>query len=313
MRVLVTILFLTFLVGCGRSGAAEAEPAGDGAGPIKVVVTVPPLAWAVEAVLGERAEITVLLPEGASPHGWEPTPSDVLAIRSADLLVYVDGRQRERPLGIDRDSLLSNGTRPWDLAMLTHTVGFKPPEGYDPQPDDCGGSFAELWKMPRDVHPWLVPAKVQEYAKLLSYFDIPEVPEHDEIAAAMVARVARPAFERVDAMRESVSAAGVLVITGHDAWSNFFYGIGGEDTLHLRHDHHDEPSGADITEIRARASEADRVLVVLEPREDEPWLRDLAEEVGAATVVLDPVGTRDWPGDMIKRYEAVRAAVESFR
>lgn len=312
MRLLLSILILMSLVACGEPGGDEAAVAVDADAPIKVVVTVPPLAWAVEAVWGDRAEVTVLMPEGASPHGWEPTASDVLAIHSADLLVYVDGHQRARSLGIERDSLLRLGMQLWNISMLTHAVGFKPPEGYDPQPFDCGASFAELWEMPRDVHPWLVPAKVQEYAMFLSYFNITEVPGHDAIAAEMVARVAGPAIDRIDAVRQSVSAAGVLVITGHDAWPNFFYGIDGEDVLSLRHDHHDEPTAGDLADISMRAATAERVLVVLDPHEDEPWLRRLAEDVGAVTVTLDPVGSRDWHGDMIARYKAVAAALESL-
>ncbi|RJS87465.1 hypothetical protein CW704_02755 [Candidatus Bathyarchaeota archaeon] len=41
---------------------------------IKAVVTILPQAEFVEKVGGERVQVTIMVPPGASPHTYEPTP-----------------------------------------------------------------------------------------------------------------------------------------------------------------------------------------------------------------------------------------------
>lgn len=58
-------------------------------GKIDVVVSIKPLQLLASAVLGDGGEVAVLVPPTGSPHHYTMTPSDRLALESADLLVYV--------------------------------------------------------------------------------------------------------------------------------------------------------------------------------------------------------------------------------
>lgn len=85
------VAVLAFVVTCMQTNAvargSEIEPT-----PLRVVVTVPPLAGLVRPLLAEidpKAEVRVLLQGGQSVHGMEPTPSDIAAIATCDVLVYV--------------------------------------------------------------------------------------------------------------------------------------------------------------------------------------------------------------------------------
>jgi ABC-type Zn uptake system ZnuABC Zn-binding protein ZnuA len=59
------------------------------------VTTIPPLAAILGEVAGERAEVKSLLAPGASPHTYEPKPSDMKAVEKAKGLFFaqenVDG------------------------------------------------------------------------------------------------------------------------------------------------------------------------------------------------------------------------------
>ena len=56
---------------------------------IKVVASIFPLADIVRQVAGDRAEVVLLLPAGASPHTFEPTPGQVSELGKASLFVQV--------------------------------------------------------------------------------------------------------------------------------------------------------------------------------------------------------------------------------
>jgi zinc transport system substrate-binding protein len=64
---------------------AEEKPAEK----IGVVVSILPLADFVENIGGGRVEVTVMVPPGANPHLYEPTPSQMAALAKAKLYAKV--------------------------------------------------------------------------------------------------------------------------------------------------------------------------------------------------------------------------------
>ena len=56
---------------------------------IKVVATIAPLADFARQVGGDKVEVTLLLPPGASPHTFEPTPKVVREISQARLFLKI--------------------------------------------------------------------------------------------------------------------------------------------------------------------------------------------------------------------------------
>lgn len=66
---------------------ASANASANPADKIKVATTIAPLAEFVRAVGGDRVAVTVVVPPGAEPHTFEPTPSLMVDISRADLYV----------------------------------------------------------------------------------------------------------------------------------------------------------------------------------------------------------------------------------
>ncbi|MFA6371527.1 MAG: zinc ABC transporter substrate-binding protein [Methanothrix sp.] len=94
--ILNLLLAVTILSGCisqdesssdASSVTSSAEPSGIASGKIKVAATIAPLGDFVRAVGGEKVEITVVVPPGAEPHTFEPTPSLMMDVTKADLYV----------------------------------------------------------------------------------------------------------------------------------------------------------------------------------------------------------------------------------
>ena len=55
----------------------------------KIVASIFPLYYLAKSVGGNYADVTLLLPPGASPHCWEPRPSDMLLLKDANIILIV--------------------------------------------------------------------------------------------------------------------------------------------------------------------------------------------------------------------------------
>ena len=83
--ILIVLILLSLpLAGCGAESAPEREG-------ISVVATVfAPYDFARQLV-GERGEVTLLLPPGSEAHSYEPSPKDIIEIQNCDVFIYVGG------------------------------------------------------------------------------------------------------------------------------------------------------------------------------------------------------------------------------
>jgi zinc transport system substrate-binding protein len=55
---------------------------------LKVVATFYPLAFFTQEIGGEEVVVKQLIPDNTEVHNWDPSPSDILAINKADVIVY---------------------------------------------------------------------------------------------------------------------------------------------------------------------------------------------------------------------------------
>jgi len=81
-----TIFVAVFLVG---SLAIHPSISPEASNRIKVVVTILPQAEFVEKVGGERVQVMVMVPPGASPHTYEPTPRQMIEASKAEIYFQV--------------------------------------------------------------------------------------------------------------------------------------------------------------------------------------------------------------------------------
>ncbi len=79
-RAVLIILFLSLLLGKVWAGPKPL-----------IVASIYPLAEIAKEIGGEAVEVRLLLPPGADPHAWEPTPQDILSLKKAALLFAVGG------------------------------------------------------------------------------------------------------------------------------------------------------------------------------------------------------------------------------
>src|SRR4030042_6685549 len=76
---ILTLLFFLFVIIVNHSYAEK----------IKVIASIAPLADFVRQVGGDRVDVKLLLPPGASPHVFEPTPKAVKDVSVAHVFVKI--------------------------------------------------------------------------------------------------------------------------------------------------------------------------------------------------------------------------------
>ena len=83
----MTALFLLFaLTGCQSPEAAES-----GSGKLKVVTTLFPYYDFTRQIAGDYVDLTLIIPAGMDSHSFEPTPTDIRKIESADIMIANGG------------------------------------------------------------------------------------------------------------------------------------------------------------------------------------------------------------------------------
>lgn len=79
--IIVTSATIFSLTVCGRPDIKKSK--------IRIVVSIQPLAEFCEQTGGKYVDVSVMVPAGASPHSYEPTPGQLVDVGRADLYVKV--------------------------------------------------------------------------------------------------------------------------------------------------------------------------------------------------------------------------------
>lgn len=122
-------------------------------GRLRVIATTNILGDVVQNVAGEAADVTVLLPPGADPHSFEPTPQEVAAVARADL-VFANGLGLE----IFLERLIQNAAE--GARMVTVSEGIIPLEPLAEQVQD-----EHALPESGDPHVWMDPHNVLVWAE----------------------------------------------------------------------------------------------------------------------------------------------------
>lgn len=83
-------LFLALLCLAMTVSSCQPEESEKRSG-VKIVTAAFPYYDFARQIAGERATVTLLLKPGEEPHSYEPTPKDILSLRSCDLFLYTGG------------------------------------------------------------------------------------------------------------------------------------------------------------------------------------------------------------------------------
>ncbi len=247
-----------------------------------VVATIFPLADFVRNVAGDRVDVITLLPAGASPHIYEPTPGDMKAVAGAMLLV-VNGAGLDFWVE-DLRSAVGDGLPVLDTSVALAEEGLLlSGHEHDHEGEGAGGGL--------NPHYWLDPAlaqrEVEDIAAALAAAD----PDHREAYVANAAAYLdelRSLDEEI--ARETQSFSRREFITFHPAWTYFAGRYGLVEAAVIEEAPGKEPSVEYIMSVVDVARSHDVKAIFAEPQFSTKAAESIADECEAQVLLLDPLG-----------------------
>jgi zinc transport system substrate-binding protein len=242
-----------------------------------VVASFYPLYEFSRHVAGDRAEVSSMVPPGVEPHDWEPAPQDVARLEKAQVFVYNGA-----------------GFEPWADKLLGNLSGKGPmvavaTQGIELLPADLPGHHHDH-AVRQDPHAWLDPLLAQQQVGNISAALAKADPENAEQYRAN----AQAFSDRLAALHESfqqglAQCARRELVVAHASFSYVAkrYRLTQMPVMGLSPE--SEPSPAQLAQI-VRFARRHKVRYIFFETLVSPKLAEtLAREVGAQTLVLNPL------------------------
>lgn len=272
LGIIAPLLLALSLTSCGGDGGADGQD-----DKIKVITTLPLFADFVRQIGGDRVQVTSLVPTGADPHTWEPSPDDIKHITEADF-AFANGRGLDASAVEVIEANLKQGgdlrppSRLIELAELIPPAAIGLPESENPHIWlDIRGADAYAMLI-RDVFNSLVGNAVSPFEENYSRYG-PELAELDKYVRSRIGSIAENRRK---------------LVTTHDAFAYFALAYGLDIAAVVAESPGQEPSPGDIAEI-ARVIEREGVTAVfVEPQigEESRILEQAAEDAGVQVCTL---------------------------
>ncbi len=279
-------------------GGAACGPEANGGKPV-VVATIFPLADFVKNVGRDRVDVVTLLPPGATPHTYEPTPGDIKAMAGAMLLV-VNGQGLDfwaEDLKTAAGGHLAVVDTSATLAEQGRLLSGGEDEGH-------GGVNPHFW-----LDPVLAETQVEMIAAALVAADPDNADFYLANAADYGARL-QSLDQEIAARTRSFSQREF--ITFHPSWTYFAARYGLVEAAVIEEAPGKEPSVDYIMHVVDVARTYHVRAIFAEPQFSARAAESIAADSGAQVLLLDPIGGPGLEGRdsylALMRYNADRMA-----
>ncbi|WP_303166413.1 metal ABC transporter solute-binding protein, Zn/Mn family [Phascolarctobacterium sp.] len=267
MKVFIFLLLLlvNMLAGCSQTQ----RPASD---KLPVAASFYPMAEFVRAVGGDQVEVITMVPDGAEPHDWEPSPRDLTRLGRAKVFVY-------------------NGlVEPWAQQALEALSerGIMPVE--------AGAGLFNRDGV-QDPHVWISPRRAMVEVERITAALCAADPEQ----AALYQRNSKAYLARLQALDARLTQLGRTApkkafVTAHAAFGHLAADYGLRQLSVTGISPEAEPTPADLQRLIKTVRQAGVRYIFFETLTDPKIAELVAKEAGVQTAALDPLEGVDEEG-----------------
>ncbi len=265
IRRVPLLLFALLPTGCRGPGASDTDR-------LSVAVSIAPQAFLVEGIAGGHVDVFVVIPPGADPHSYEPSPGTMRAVSDADLYLAIG-------LPFEDQWLSRIGDSAPNLVVARIDPGIERTADGDP-------------------HVWMSPALMRILASNTEGLL--------ERADPAFAENYRSGLERTLATIDSVDAEVWSLLEGmhgesfvalHPAYAYFAHDYGlVQIALEVEGA---EPTPSELSAVVEAARASGSRVVIVSPGFSTGAAEALSIELGISPVPHDQL-PRDWPAGMIE-------------
>ena len=263
------------LVACGGS-TPEDDRSSAGKG-LRVVTTFLPITLFTEAVAGECATVTSLIPPNLGPHDFQASPADVSALGSAQVLVKN---------GLEMEGFLDKMVESVDNTELVVIDSSRGVATIDSPEGDHHDGYGEI-----NPHIWLDPLRAVQQVETIRDGLVKADPSCEDgyknNAAEFTAKLKKMNTEFTEQLKPY---AGKTFVAFHDFAPYFAerYDLNAEYLVDLPEMN---PSPADLQRVAEEVKSSQLKALLSEPQEGSQSFNALAKDLGVEVVVFNPLET----------------------
>jgi zinc transport system substrate-binding protein len=300
--IVISLLAWTVLPGLANIPGAARK--------ISVVASIVPLGDFCQQIGGKYVDVSVLIPPGASPHTFEPSPTAVAKAMAAKVFVYVGA-------GLDpwAERLLAAEKKPGQVAVeaVAGLPLIKDVDEHEHEKPAAGGHKHEGagGKEPEEAehhheggnpHVWLDPVLAQNICRRIAQALIEGDPAHKKAYEENLAQYLKQLEDLDRDIKKSVATFHIKdYVCFHDAYAYFSQRYGLRQVGVIEASPGREPSPGHLQRIIAGIKKYGVKAVFAEPQLNSRVAEVIAQEAGVQVLIIDPLGGRPpYGSDYIK-------------
>ena len=272
---MLLVALAMFIVGCGGEKQSVSDK-------LQVAASFYPMAEFARNVAGDKAEVFVLVPDGAEAHDWEPSPSDLSRLGKAQVFVYngvVEPWAKQALTALSERKILAvqTGLGLYERAGETHEE--------EHHHHDHGCAHGK-----QDPHVWISPKKaikqVERITAVLCEADAKNAKYYQDNSAKYVEQLKALDIQLTNLAK---NAPRKVFVTAHAAFGHLADDYGLKQLAVNGLSPHAEPTPADLQRLIKVVQEENVRYVFFETLTDPKLAKLVADETGAEISVLDPL------------------------
>ena len=261
-KIATFIICALLIVGCTTKSDSDKKT---------IFVTITPMQSIIEEITAGDFDIEVIVPKGASPETFEPTPKQVTSFSDAEFIFSTGIIDFEQSLleRISDDAKVVNLSNGIELIAGSCSHGnHKHKHGVDPH----------IWTSPRALRTMVTNA----HKAIMAHY--PDSVKYTEATGRLLERI--DALDTYCATRIKAEGVEAMMIY-HPAYTYYArdYGI---EQIAIEHDGK-EPSLRQTTALIEKAKEYGVKAILRQPQYSEDKVRAIANDAGAEIITTDPL------------------------
>lgn len=296
LLVLLTVGLSLFASGCtgpgdsqnNESTGQEAEVAESNQ-PITVAVSVLPQAEFVEKVGGDKVKTVVIIPPGADPHTYEPSPKEIENVSKASMYVTVGIDMPFEDVWINRFESINSGTLIVNSSNGIKLRGLVAHDHHEEGTEEhAGESEADNEETELDPHIWTSPSNAKIMVEDI-YEGLAKIDPENETYYAQNRDAYLKELDALDArIREKLEGKTERnFMVYHPAWG--YFALDYNLTMIPVESEGKEPSAEDLAKLVDLAKEKHVKVIFIQPQTSTQSAQAVAEEIGGEVVAVDPL------------------------
>ncbi|MBN2621418.1 zinc ABC transporter substrate-binding protein [candidate division WOR-3 bacterium] len=243
---------------------------------VTVAVSIPPLADLVKKVGGDHVQVITMVPSGASPHTYEPTPAQMALLSEADLYIKVGTPIEFELVWLDKMLAINHTMHVCDASDGIFLISTRE-SARDHADDDA-----------IDPHIWVSVRNAQTMIGNISRALASIDPQHATLYHGNMVEVSI----RLDSLDRAIvdmlaQKKQKIFIVYHSAWNYFARDYGLEQkTIEAGGK---EPSARTIEHIIETARQFDIHVLFASPQFDRKYAESIARDIDGQVVLVDPL------------------------